>query len=490
MKFLNLANKVMKMVNESKKSDSDGIADNESPKFPIWLLGGGVGCSIFAIAFVFIIIIAVLIHLGIIKVDLSSRPSYGGSLSYESSCNYEETMVTVMDYTGTEVLATVPLEDYIIGVAVFEIGASNGSYSSLSEHYIKTQYIAAKTWLLSTQNYNSSSKTIIVTASTYDQQWCDLNLGCYSVDLTDKVKGLYATYPGGYNGKSATRKLTESDLETARRYYNETYGQLYLSNSYNDVITSLGYDDATYYIDVTQNFWNSSAKNGNSYDKILELTGLSPGKVGVTGRNTDISTYYSGDSIYRLGNYCKVQKSDIKPGISSISYPSGGLQIPSYYQNDYDDVYLSNDGVKTVSSSGCGFTSCAMIVSYLTGETITPREFVDDWSLPYYVYGVGMDFRLPAAAAQHYGLGEVVQTTDSTEMLKALKDGHPVMSSQGPGLFTNSAHLIVLRGVTDDGKILVNDPYKSNAIDKGYNDRKFTLEEIDNTSSMYFIWPK
>ena len=136
MKFLNLANKVMKMVNESKKSDSDGIADNESPKFPIWLLGGGVGCSIFAIAFVFIIIIAVLIHLGIIKVDLSSRPSYSGSLPSTSSvCK----SITVEGYE------TMSVDEYVAGV----INAEVGGYVDDGFNTYKAAAIAARSYALS-----------------------------------------------------------------------------------------------------------------------------------------------------------------------------------------------------------------------------------------------------------------------------------------------------------------------------------------------------
>ena len=76
---------------------------------------------------------------------------------------------------------------------------------------------------------------------------------------------------------------------------------------------------------------------------------------------------------------------------------------------------------------------------------------------------------LPAAAAAHYGLGEVRTTTSIKEVVTALQEGHPVMSSQGTGLFTVGGHLIVLRGVTEDGKILVNDPNANNAINKNYN---------------------
>lgn len=180
-----------------------------------------------------------------------------------------------------------------------------------------------------------------------------------------------------------------------------------------------------------------------------------------------------------------------EPGsLSGASYLSGGMPIPIYYQQDYKDVSLKPGTSKTVSSSGCGFTSCAMIVSYLLDKKITPREFVGDWSRKYYVYNQGMSWGLPQAAATHYGLGNVEATTSSSRMVEALRNNQPVMSSQAAGLFTSGGHLIVLRGITADGKILVNDPNRGNAVGKNYNSRKFSVAEIQASNKRYFIFPK
>ena len=175
--------------------------------------------------------------------------------------------------------------------------------------------------------------------------------------------------------------------------------------------------------------------------------------------------------------------------LTNVKYLEGGMPIPLYYQQDYKDVSLRPGTSKTVSSSGCGFTSCAMIVSYLLDKKITPREFVGDWSRKYYVYNQGMSWGLPQAAATHNGLGSVESTTSSARMVEALRNNQPVMSSQSAGLFTSGGHLIVLRGVTADGKILVNDPNRGNAVGKNYNTRKFTVAEIERSNKRYFIFP-
>lgn len=468
---------------------------NENTKKTIAIIS-----SIGILSFFFIIplFIAVFSVLGLFDGDGSSSGGSSSGIVYESSCNYEDTMVTVMDVNNTTVLSTVKLEDYIIGVAVYEIGAYGGAYDDLDEDHIKAQYIAAKTWLLSTKNYNSTTKNVVVTASTNDQQWCDLEKGCYDVNYGN---GLIGTFPGGYNGISAKRTLTEKDIETARRYYQETYGELYLPNNYNEAITTLSEDTATFFVSTTQDLWEKLANEGNDYLEILKLTGLTSGNpgAGYTSWGSDISTYYNNKSIYQLKNYCKstnTGSSGLDEAEGDVFYNNGGLPIPMYYQGDYPDVILAyanpSKGLKerTVKTSGCGFTSSAMIVSYLLDKKITPREFVDDWSREYYVRGDGMSHGLPSAAAKHYGLGDVEITTDKNKMIKALKEGHPVMSSQGPGLFTSAGHLIVLRGITSDGKILVNDPNKSNAVNKGYNEREFTIDEIEAARGKYFIWPK
>lgn len=163
----------------------------------------------------------------------------------------------------------------------------------------------------------------------------------------------------------------------------------------------------------------------------------------------------------------------------------GGMAIPMYYQQDYEDVGLGYSS--NVAEAGCGFTSCSMVVSYLTGQTITPREFVGDWSQEHFGDDIGMYYTLPQAAADHYGLGTVEETYDIDRVVEALQNGQPVISSQDGGTFDQYGygHLITLRGVTDDGRILVNDPNINNS---EYNTSSFTAEEIDENVGKYFIF--
>lgn len=80
-----------------------------------------------------------------------------------------------------------------------------------------------------------------------------------------------------------------------------------------------------------------------------------------------------------------------------------------------------------------------------------------------------------------------LQTTQT--VLNALKQGKPVICSQTRGIFTGGGHYIVLSGITNDGKIMVNDPNKNNAVNKNYNNRKFDFQnEINVTALRYFVF--
>lgn len=171
---------------------------------------------------------------------------------------------------------------------------------------------------------------------------------------------------------------------------------------------------------------------------------------------------------------------------SGGSYPANGMQIPHYLQTDYGNIPY---GGGSIASSGCGPTSFAMIASYLTDTTITPADAVAWCGNSYYMPGVGTYWSYFQAAANHFGCGSVTQTSDANQVMQALSEGHPVISSQRAGLFTSGGHFIVLRGVTADSKVLVNDPNDNSS--KNYINREFDMmSEVHATSNAYWIFDK
>ena len=126
------------------------------------------------------------------------------------------------------------------------------------------------------------------------------------------------------------------------------------------------------------------------------------------------------------------------------------ISVPLYYQDDYPDT-LYGDG--TVKTSGCSVTAISMIATYLTGYEYLPNE------LAYYFGGRAINnmARLEYAAETLALPYEKPKNWDFT--FAELKEGKVaiVLVSEN-SKFTDSQHFIVLTGVTEDDKILVNDP--------------------------------
>ena len=62
-----------------------------------------------------------------------------------------------------------------------------------------------------------------------------------------------------------------------------------------------------------------------------------------------------------------------------------------------------------------------------------------------------------------------------------------IIAIMGAGHFTSTGHFIVLRGVTDDGKILVADPVSYNRSTTAW-DVSIILDEVKNAGSGGPFW--
>lgn len=149
---------------------------------------------------------------------------------------------------------------------------------------------------------------------------------------------------------------------------------------------------------------------------------------------------------------------------SIIDVPKGGMPIPLYFQFDYPQTICYIDGVaKSVKTSGCGATSVSMVITYLTGNTSQTPYTLFKWAYNNgYYTGDGLGHSCLTKLASLYGVKGVWIENDAAQITAALKAGHPVVAHMGPGIFTSGGHYIVLRGITDDGYVLVNDPGSRN----------------------------
>lgn len=134
--------------------------------------------------------------------------------------------------------------------------------------------------------------------------------------------------------------------------------------------------------------------------------------------------------------------------------------IPLYLQWDKTWGYAPY-GSGVIAVDGCGPTCLAMVVSGLTGDaTMTPKK-VADFSVKngFFAEGAGTSWSLMDAGARKLGIrSRQIGKWTTDAVIKELKAGHPMICSMGPGDFTEKGHFIVLCGITDEGKVILNDP--------------------------------
>lgn len=160
-------------------------------------------------------------------------------------------------------------------------------------------------------------------------------------------------------------------------------------------------------------------------------------------------------------------------------YPEGYANLPYFNQTDARWGY-NNYGSSTIAEGGCGPTALAMVVSGLSGNRIEPDEMAN-WSYRngHRAEGSGSYWSLMTEGGSNFGLNvEPVSRKNPNAIKKALSEGKPIIVSMGKGHFTNGGHFIVLRGITEGGKILVHDPSSVNR-----SNQEWDLSVIMNESS-------
>ena len=128
--------------------------------------------------------------------------------------------------------------------------------------------------------------------------------------------------------------------------------------------------------------------------------------------------------------------------------------VPLFFQTDYPNQRYG-DG--TVATSGCGITSLAMVASYMTGHSYYPDELAEYFG-----------------GRAENNIARMEQASDALQLpwhkaenfhkiLEALQEGNLViLLLNHESIFTESQHFIVLTGINEEGRIMVNDPYEPN----------------------------
>ncbi len=142
---------------------------------------------------------------------------------------------------------------------------------------------------------------------------------------------------------------------------------------------------------------------------------------------------------------------ETEPATETQSDVTEPHDIPVFYQSDYADAAYG-DG--TIGKDGSGIVSLAMVANYLTEYNYTP-DLLADWFGP---EGEDEITRLDAAITALKLPCE--QTEEQDEAAEAAKDNKILILRLEST--EDDVRFLVIRGVTADGKLLINDPCKEN----------------------------
>ncbi len=143
-----------------------------------------------------------------------------------------------------------------------------------------------------------------------------------------------------------------------------------------------------------------------------------------------------------------------------LKQPDGSDFI--YYEQTWDAYTSYPYGSNTVGGYGCGPTSMAMVISNITGNRVSPT-YMADWSVEhgYYVRGRGTAYGLFPAASNAFGIDcDTIAKGDHAAIKAALREGKYLITVVRSGDFTNGRHFLLIRGITEDGKLLMGDSGK------------------------------
>lgn len=174
---------------------------------------------------------------------------------------------------------------------------------------------------------------------------------------------------------------------------------------------------------------------------------------------------------------------------SAQSAPTDG-SIPTsmngwaYYKQGDPKWNANKIGGATVSGSGCGPTSHAMLLTSLFGQQITP-DVMSQWGYNNGTWsGDGMYWSMPDKVASEFGLSRPKTWTGKSsqtiaDIKSSIKSGNPVvLSGRGKSNnlntpFTTGGHIVLAVGVDGNNRLIINDP-RGPQYTKAYEDSGLT----------------
>jgi hypothetical protein len=186
-----------------------------------------------------------------------------------------------------------------------------------------------------------------------------------------------------------------------------------------------------------------------------------------TAAGEDADKYISSDGIHPTEDGKRLFADILYEAIGGDSPASGGVSCgESDYTDDTQQIFLQGDPQwgtipygncgdgSTIGSSGCGPSAMAMVITALTGTTVTPDITAQKAvAQGYRACGNGSAHAI-AYIAQDYGLTVYsVDFSDVGKINEILRGGAMILTSgSGAEPYTAGGHFVAVRGVTAEGK--------------------------------------
>ena len=158
--------------------------------------------------------------------------------------------------------------------------------------------------------------------------------------------------------------------------------------------------------------------------------------------------------------------------------------VPHLYQWDRrwgNTVYSS----AAFGLTGCGPTSLAMVYQGVTGKTdINPHDMaVMAEERGYMSEFQGTENAFFTEMAPELGMTCTEVYPAAETLTEALSNKQVVIALLAPGLFTTTGHFFVLTGLTDDGQVILNDPYSYER-----SSQTWPAETIANEATIFYAY--
>lgn len=171
----------------------------------------------------------------------------------------------------------------------------------------------------------------------------------------------------------------------------------------------------------------------------------------------------------------------------SLNLFAGGYSADNYYCQYEEPWSIYPYGAETIKSSGCGPTTFAMIVSTMTDTQMNPAEAAAFFEESGYCLvskngNTATTWSAFSSGVEAYGLSSTGCGKDLVQALEIIPNGGMVVCSvgnsanggKGNALFNGAGHFIAIRGVTEDGKLLILDPAS-----RKHTEQEWDIQTVD-----------